>query len=100
MRIFSAQKYMEAPPETQDEALSSTDLDRMDWRAVDDQCRVLLPDGDSMNVVKVRPEWCEEISEIVIDILQETVRQRDEAKRIASHLMVENANLREALHRR
>lgn len=72
----------------------------MDWRAVDDQCRVLLPEGDNMNVVKVRPEWCEEISEIVIDILQETVRQRDEAKRIASHLMVENANLREALHRR
>ena len=85
-RIFSADLYLEHPPRQEEESLDGRMLDLLDWQPVDDAGLIFWHDGDRVGVQRVRPEWCEEIGPVALQVIEEIARQKEEAVRMASRL--------------
>lgn len=93
-RIFSADLYLEHPPR-QEESLDGRMLDLLDWQPVDDAGLIFWHDGDRVGVQRVRPEWCEEIGPVALQVIEEIARQKEEAVRMASRLSMKVEALRQ-----
>ena len=94
-RIFSADLYLEHPPRREEESLDSRMLNLLDWQPVDDAWLIFYRDGDRVGVQRVRPEWCEEIGPVALQVIAEIARQKEQAVRMASRLSCQVEALRQ-----
>ena len=102
-RIFSADLYLTHPPAEEADSLDSRMLSLLDWQPVDDAGLIFWHDGDRVGVQKVRPEWCETIGPVALQVIAEIARQKEQAVQMASTLSAKVEALRrelEVLHRK
>lgn len=93
-RIFSADLYLQHPPTIEAEALDERTLQLLDWQPVDDAGLIFYRDGGRVGVQRVRPEWCEEIGPVALQVIAEIARQKEQAVRMASRLSCQVEALR------
>lgn len=93
-RIFSADLYLAHPPADEVDSLDSRMLNLLDWQPVDDAGLIFWHDGDRVGVQKVRPEWCETIGPVALQVIEEIAHQKEQAVQMASRLSCQVEALR------